>query len=182
MVFRSPSTAEGTEFAPRSLLLGFMVDETVFSGFSSFPLSQISFHHFSTLMSFISLRQLLSWCDRHGRSESLLFNNRGFIVSNPSSRNCDGLGLRRFKINTRVEPELFRQTFRGCSGAVGWVFCYEEPMVSSCRVSEFISFPRTQLSLRMFSLLGAVWLIATVLAVVSDVYIEVHIWAARQVN
>ena len=58
-VRRSPPTAGGPEFASRSLHVGFVVDETgsgqVFHGVSPvFPLPQISFHHFSTLISSIS--------------------------------------------------------------------------------------------------------------------------------
>ena len=48
----------GLEFASRSLHVGFVVDERglgrFFTGFLPFPLPQISFHHFSTLISSIS--------------------------------------------------------------------------------------------------------------------------------
>ena len=52
-------------------------------GFSRFPLAQISFHHFFTLISFISFHQHLWWCIRRGwheRPTSLLFTELQFIV------------------------------------------------------------------------------------------------------
>ena len=58
-------------------------------GFSRFPLSQISFHHFFTFISFISFHKPLWWCDRRGRPASLLstpLQHRGFIASHPSTR------------------------------------------------------------------------------------------------
>ena len=58
--------------------------------FYHFPLPQISLHHFSTLISFISFNFIyppLIWCDRRGRPASLLFTDlqyKGFIASRPS--------------------------------------------------------------------------------------------------
>ena len=59
-------------------------------GFSRFPLLQISFHHFSTLLSSISFH-FISPCD--GASGVVC---RGFIASHPSTRPCVGHELRLF--------------------------------------------------------------------------------------
>ena len=65
VVRRSPPTAKGPEFASRSLHVDFVVDETE-SGFvfprvfPVFPLPQISFHQFSTLISLISFHLISS--------------------------------------------------------------------------------------------------------------------------
>ena len=66
-------------------------------GFSRFPLPQISFHHFSTPISFISFHPPLWWCVRRGRPAPLLItdlNYRGFITSHPSTRPRVGHELR----------------------------------------------------------------------------------------
>ena len=69
-------------------------------GFSRFPLPQISFHHFSTLISSISFHFISPWwCVRRGRPAPLLFTDlqyRGFITSHPSTRPCVGHELRIF--------------------------------------------------------------------------------------
>ena len=44
-------------------------------GFSLYPLPQTSFHHFSTLISFILFYPRLWWCVRCGRPASLLFTD-----------------------------------------------------------------------------------------------------------
>ena len=68
-------------------------------GFSRFPLPQISFHHFSTLISSITFH-FISPCDgalgvvgRHP-SDSRTYIYRGFIASHPSTRPCVGYELR----------------------------------------------------------------------------------------
>ena len=94
-VRRSPPTA-----GVPSLRLGdsmWVLWWTNFSqGFSHFPLPQISFHHFSTLISSISFH-FISPCDRAsgvvGRHPCY---SRGFIASHPSARPCVGHELRIF--------------------------------------------------------------------------------------
>ena len=59
-----------------------------FTGFSSFPQPQISFHHFlhTHLIHFVSFHQPLWWCIRRGRPAPLLLTDlyyRGFIASHP---------------------------------------------------------------------------------------------------
>ena len=57
-----------------------------FSGFSSFPLSQISFHHFLThftLISLISFYSPLWWCIRSGWPAFMDLQRRAFITSQP---------------------------------------------------------------------------------------------------
>ena len=78
-------------------------------GFSRFPLPQISFHHISTLISFILFRlisfhfipyhPLLSWCVTCRRPAFLLFTDiqqRGFIAFHPSTQPCVGHELSIF--------------------------------------------------------------------------------------
>ena len=84
-------------------------------GFSRFPLPEISFHHFSTLISSISFH-FIRPCDgasgvidRHP-CYSQIFNKGGFIVSHFSSRPCAGHLTSRHttrkisKIKQEIEP------------------------------------------------------------------------------
>ena len=72
------------------------------SGFLPFLLSQISFHHFSTLIWFVSFHPLLWLCVRRDRPASLLFTDlqwRCFMASHNSSRPC----VRHFYIYLKGE-------------------------------------------------------------------------------
>ena len=93
--------------------------------FSRFPLPQISFHHFSTLIPFISIHLILSvprCCVKHGRPASLLFTNlhwRVFVASHPRPQlwhrsnvlafNAAGSGWISDRVNFLVQffPEFF---------------------------------------------------------------------------
>ena len=96
----------GPEFASLSLHVGFVVYETglgkFFSGFLTFSLPQISFHHFSTLISSISFHLISSapvMVRQAWSVGSFLFTNlqyRSFIASHPSARSCVGHDLRMF--------------------------------------------------------------------------------------
>ena len=70
-------------------------------GFSSFVLPQISFHHFSTLISFISFHPPLWWCVRRGRPASLLMTDllwKGFHHISPSTWSLCRTRFERFII------------------------------------------------------------------------------------
>ena len=67
-----------------------------FAGFFTlFPLPQISFHHFSTLISSISFH-FNSSCDGTSGEPFTDLQYRGFIASHPSTRPCVGHELRIF--------------------------------------------------------------------------------------
>ena len=70
-------------------------------GFSRFPLPQISFHHFSTLISSIrSISSALVMVRQAWSADTLAIHGpiiyRGFIASHPSTRLCVGHELRIF--------------------------------------------------------------------------------------
>ena len=103
----APLPPLGLEFSSRSLHVGFVVDERDLYKFSSrflpFPLPQISFRNFSTLISFINI---IVHCDGAtgvvGRHPCYLtLQCRGLVASPPSTRrSVVGLHLLRKRRTT----------------------------------------------------------------------------------